>query len=412
MNQGRSLARAEPMLVEFHNHAHLVAVYGEDYARAVMSSLQWRVHLAGGSVALAGHNRFLAVLSAPAHAGLADGAAGVVSIAEYWQLQLGMVPYTHVDHCALPVVTVGPVKCGAGGYLEGGPYQPQELERIGGVAPCLPPVECGWPWRQQYESDMLAALAFLRALEHGKVGLAFQPVVRRAASRASMTHASGLLYQEALLRTELPELTVSVLVPALERLGLIRLLDRVVLDAVIDRLESEPALRVGCNLSSVSLVSDAWWDGPLERLSRQPAVAARLTIEITETAPLADFVAAKAFVRRLQSLGCQIAIDDFGDGHTRLDFVREIAPQVIKISGAVLASAARNGAAAEEFAHLAALGGLWAPYVVAEGVEREEDVAIALVGGANCLQGTKVARVAESRPPARVALPAVCREPA
>ncbi len=380
------------LLVELHNRDHLAAAYGETFARAALAALQWRMHLAGHSIKQAGDRRFVAWI---AEAG---------SFAEHWQLQLAGLPLEHLGQRALPVVTVGEVRLSS----TSGPYPPQELERLGGRAPILEPVQCGWIWRERYEKDMALALAFHEALRSGEVGLTFQPIMRRNAG----DRRDASLYQEALLRLDQPGIGASGLVAAMERLGLVRLLDRVVLDAVIERLEREPTLHAGCNLSSHSLVDDAWWHGPLRRLQEQPTVAARLTLEITETAPLGDFESAKTFVGRLRALGCQIAIDDFGEGHTRLDFVRQILPQVVKISGTLLAEAMRSITGAREFSHLVALGGSIAPYVVAEGVERASDTAVALAGGVNCLQGLAIARPAGAWPPSRVCLPPVCRSAA
>ena len=109
------------------------------------------------------------------------------------------------------------------------------------------------------------------------------------------------------------------------------MLDHAVMTAVVNRFETDPTAKLGCNLLALSFVSDAWWESLLERLAAQPDVAARLTVEFTETAPLSDLDAASAFVRRIQSLGCRIALDDFGAGNSSLAFARAIRPQVIKI---------------------------------------------------------------------------------
>jgi EAL domain-containing protein (putative c-di-GMP-specific phosphodiesterase class I) len=394
------------MLVELHNYPHLSAAYGERYARAALQALQLSVHLAGGSVAVAGHSRFIAALP-DAVAGVAHAGAPVpASAAERWQLQLAILPFLHEGQTTLPVATVDAVQLSVGEYADGGLYEPQELERQCGAAPFLRPAQCGWKWRIGYDADMAQALAFHDALAKGQVSLAFQPIVRRSRlANVADRRPLGQLYQEALLRVAAPDLAPATLVPALERLGLVRLLDRVVLDAVIERLEIAPALRIGCNLSSLSLIADAWWHGPLQRLQANPALAARLTLEITETAALIDFDSAVQFVRRLQALGCQVAIDDFGDGHTRLDFVRAVQPQIIKISGTLLSAAVRSSAGAEEFSHLAALSGTLAPYVVAEGAGCQQEVLVALIGGANCLQGDGVARPATLHPPVQAVLP-------
>ncbi|MDF5939081.1 EAL domain-containing protein [Pseudomonas aeruginosa] len=97
------------------------------------------------------------------------------------------------------------------------------------------------------------------------------------------------LYRETLLRVTAasgePPLPTQELILALERLGLVRLLDRCVLGTVLDRLNAEPTLRLACNLSRQSAAMDAsvgkrsaGW------LAARPQVARRLTLELTETA--------------------------------------------------------------------------------------------------------------------------------
>lgn len=344
--QVRDADSAGHILVELHNYSHMSATYGESYACAALQALQLSAHVAGGR--WPGTTASIAVLP-DADAGVAFAGARVPgSAAERWQLQFCARPFLHEGQTALPVAKIDAVQISAAECADGGLYEPQELERQCGAAPFLSTVQCGLKWRIGCEADIVQALAFHDALAKGQVSLAYQPAVRRDRSaNAADRRPLGQLYQEALLRFDVPplapaSLVPASLVPALERLGLVRLLDRVVLDAVIDRLDVEPTLRLGCNLSSLSLIGDAWWSGPLEHLQTNPALAAWLTLEITETVALTDFDSAVQFVRRLQALGCQ------------------------------------------------------------------QDVLVALVGGATCLQGDAVECPFMLRPSVRVVLLSVC----
>ncbi|MBY8968831.1 EAL domain-containing protein [Pseudomonas sp. P867] len=235
-----------------------------------------------------------------------------------------------------------------------------------------------------YERDMEVALTYYRALIQGQASLVFQPIVQQGAS-------SIVLYQEALVRLSAgPSQSnpgPAQFVPALERLGLIRVLDHTVMMAVVNRLEVDPTARLGCNLSAQSLTSDALWDSLIERLLIHPDVAARLTLEITETAPLANFEAACVFVRRLQKAGCRIALDDFGAGHSSLAFANAIRPHVIKIDSSFVHAARRDISAADRLRKLAALCQTLAPYVVGEGIESTGDIELAAMANVGWLQG-------------------------
>lgn len=322
---------------------------------------------------------------------------------ERWQRAFSAAPFAFGQQRALLAVGVGRATLGAGlRQMDGGHFQLQEIECRNSGAPLLLPPQCGWSWRLGYELDMEAALAFHEALAQGRAHLAFQPIVSSAqlAARLSHTAESGPtgvpLYQEALLRMvardgEAP-LSASRLVAALERLGLVRLFDQAVLSAVIRVLEAQPDLSLGCNLSSLSLVPDeGWWGSVLARLKARPSVASRLTFEITETAPLRDFDHAVALIRRLKALGCRIAIDDLGVGHTRLDFVRAIRPSIIKISADLVHDAAVNRTASEQLERLGAMAAAFAPVVVAEGIGTRRQMDAAWEAGIHWLQGEAAA---------------------
>lgn len=403
-------------LVDLHNRDHLAVVYGEDFAAAALRALQWRLHLWGGSVATVDHRRFLVALPPLADQAAAAREASALPDAriEAWQQALFAQPFASQGRRALLVVSVDRVQLPAHDYLDGRLPHLQEFEGQGMGVPALPSLPCGWVGRLAYEADMEAALAFHRALTQGRVQLALQPVV--AAGASGRACGDDVLYQEALLRVAAcagePDMSACELVPALERLGLVRLLDWVVLDAVVGQLEADPSLRLGCNLSAQSLVPGTGsWGGTFDRLRKARSVAARLTLEITETAPLPDFGQAVELVKAMRQMGCQIAIDDFGAGHTRLDFVCAVAPQVIKLCGGLVRAASGSRTAADYLQHLAALAGTLSPLVVAEGVGSQDEVLAASLAGVPWLQGRAVAPVTVGQPSIPLILPVGMEQP-
>lgn len=406
------------LLIELYNRDHLATVYGEEFTVAALRALQRRVGGWGGEVVAADAWRFL--VAPPRRTDRVDGnapAADTKALIERWQVALNATPFVHVARRVLLVVGVDRVTLAAERHeTDEGLCPLQRIECRSGAVPALAPPQCGWAWRFDYQSDMAAALAFYRALLQGRASLVFQPIVRArrltvkpkgASERASL---SGQLYQEALLRLSMdgdePDLSPGRLVAALERLGVAHLLDQAVLSAVIGRLEAHPGLRLGCNLSAMSLAPDqGWWSSLLDRLRAQPTMAVRLTLEITETAALPDFERAVAFVRQLKSLGCQIAVDDFGSGHTRLDFVRAIEPTIIKISGEWVEAATVSRAATDQLQRLGALAAALSPHVVAEGIGSQEHMAAAYVAGVDWMQGVVAGAPVPARPRAVLALP-------
>ncbi len=61
------------------------------------------------------------------------------------------------------------------------------------------------------------------------------------------------------------------------------------------------------------------------------APAENLVFEITETAVADDLDAARSFATRMRSLGCAIALDDFGVGHGSFTYLRHLPVEYLKI---------------------------------------------------------------------------------
>ncbi|WP_296223388.1 EAL domain-containing protein [Ralstonia sp. UBA689] len=174
--------------------------------------------------------------------------------------------------------------------------------------------------------------------------------------------------------------------PALERSGLIRVFDDYIVNRVIQSLEHFPELTLGVNISAISAAPDALWDGVFEELERRPQIAARLVIEITETARL-EWERGRQFVNRLKQLGCQIAIDDFGVSYGVETAIQIKSPDIIKIDRSILQGIREGRYPSDALKKMISLASRLAPQVVVEGVECEADYDLARDGGAPWMQG-------------------------
>ncbi len=118
-----------------------------------------------------------------------------------------------------------------------------------------------------------------------------------------------------------------------ERFGLVHAIDRWVIGQAIDLLTAGADLRLEVNVSGASM-SDP--ELPLfvqERLEAAGVDPAKLIIEITETAAIANMEHARNFVARLAALGCPFAIDDFGAGFGSFYYLKHLAADYLKIDG-------------------------------------------------------------------------------
>jgi diguanylate cyclase (GGDEF)-like protein/PAS domain S-box-containing protein len=170
------------------------------------------------------------------------------------------------------------------------------------------------------------------ALDEDRLVLHAQPVVETS---------SGLMTQHELLIRMRDEdgslIQPGAFLPIAERYGLIREIDRWVIDnaiAMLGELRDEGRTpMVEINLSGQSLS-----DPDLAEHVRRALIAAevdprQLTFEVTETAAIGNMAAAKGCAERLGALGCRFALDDFGAGFGSFYYLKHLPFDFIKIDG-------------------------------------------------------------------------------
>jgi sensor c-di-GMP phosphodiesterase-like protein len=101
----------------------------------------------------------------------------------------------------------------------------------------------------------------------------------------------------------------------------------------------------------------------------------QLVLEITERAPLESVSQAKVIMRKLQRLGCRLALDDAGTGHGGLAYLQELGLDIVKIDKMFIDQLGKSHIG-ESITHtLTELAHDLDMDVVAEGVETVEQVA-------------------------------------
>jgi diguanylate cyclase (GGDEF)-like protein len=253
-------------------------------------------------------------------------------------------------------------------------------------------------YQPNYERDarrrenLRATDEIVAALNERRIRIAFEPVVH-ATTRAPA-------FQECLMRVTRSDGTLAQageIIPVAERLGLVRMLDHRMLELVVAVLARDPSLNVSVNVSPPSTL-DPDWSASLAALVRgNPALAQRLVIEITETAAIQDIDDTRGFVRRVKDLGCRVAMDDFGAGHTSFRSLRTLGVDIVKVDGAFV----HNMVKSEEdraFVHmLIDLSRRLGLETVAEWVQDEEAAALLTEWGCDYLQGALVGLAREVR---------------
>ncbi len=170
-----------------------------------------------------------------------------------------------------------------------------------------------------------------KALNDRQLMLYYQPIIAAETGR--------LIAVEALLRCTSPALAdvpVSRLIEAAEQTGLIVELGEWVLETAIAqflswRLQGINLPKMSVNVSGIQLSKPDTTDRLIAVVRNSGIEPERLQLEITETARVEDVDLACTVLATLQSMGVQIALDDYGTGQASLVYLRLFTPDMLKI---------------------------------------------------------------------------------
>jgi diguanylate cyclase (GGDEF)-like protein len=135
----------------------------------------------------------------------------------------------------------------------------------------------------------------------------------------------------------------------------------------------DPQLTMSVNVSPRELVMPGFVDGVVGSLERYDIAPQHLVIEITEETAMTNTEVGANAIGALRAHGVHIALDDFGTGYSSLRYLGDLPVNVIKIDRSFVSGRDPHSTSTlESIVHLAQRLGL---FVVAEGIEDEEDLA-------------------------------------
>jgi diguanylate cyclase len=184
--------------------------------------------------------------------------------------------------------------------------------------------------------------------------------------------------------------------PLAERAGLIRELDLIALDlacaqAAAWRREGLD-MRVAINASRASLLDVEYSTNVAAAMARHCLKGPEIEIEITEHGILGDPGQAARFAERLEALGVQLSLDDFGIGYSSFAQLRELRVSTLKIDQSFVLGLLGDDKDAAIVETIVDLGHRFGQEVVAEGVEDLQTLNRLRELGADYIQGYAVAR--------------------
>lgn len=177
--------------------------------------------------------------------------------------------------------------------------------------------------------------------------------------------------------------------PAAERYGIAPQIDRWVVEQALEWLEQRPEspVRLGVNLSGLSVTHREFRRFVTDTLGRHPEAAARLCFEITETAAIADIDEARALIAELRQLGCELALDDFGSGLSSFGYLQQLPVDLLKIDGSFVRNIADDAVSRAFVKSIADIARVMEKRTIAEFVESEAVIRVLRELGVDLAQG-------------------------
>ncbi len=170
-----------------------------------------------------------------------------------------------------------------------------------------------------------------QAIESDQIEVYYQPKID-----AKSEDIAGF---EALVRWQHPELGIispGLFVPLAEQSGLIHKIGLLVIEKSARCLKKwqsnyDLPLTMSVNLSPIQLNDNRLIDRIRYVINQTDIQPKDLDFEITESEKFKSVKDALVMFKRIVDLGCKLSIDDFGTGHSTLDYLRKIPAKTLKI---------------------------------------------------------------------------------
>jgi diguanylate cyclase (GGDEF)-like protein len=246
-------------------------------------------------------------------------------------------------------------------------------------------------WTPEMRDSGLAAAPraadIRRALAAGEIEPHLQPITDLRSGR--------IVAVEALARWRHPRhglLGPSDFVPAAEATGLVGMLDRAMLAQACRAAAAIGAPSVHVNVSGAGLRTRELVDAVERALDESGLAPERLVLELTESVLAAEQPLALEVLRELRSRGVRVALDDFGTGYSSLAALRELPVDVLKVPKPFVDGRGSVRHDRALLTMLIQLGRLFGLQVVAEGIERPDQVDLLRELGCELGQGYLLGR--------------------
>lgn len=223
-----------------------------------------------------------------------------------------------------------------------------------------------------------------QALEKGEFAISYQPIVRPA--------DGTVVGYEALMRWTHPERGVvppDIFIPAAEEARLIEPIGAWMLRTACTQAAGwNKNIKLSVNISTLQMADPSFLQTVAQALASSGLEPGRLLLELTESLVLEMTPQLERLLLSLKELGVSLALDDFGKGHSSLNYIERMDFSMIKIDREFVQSAAAGSARSQAvISAIVALAQSLEIEVTAEGIETREQADTMMELGCSCCQG-------------------------
>jgi EAL domain-containing protein (putative c-di-GMP-specific phosphodiesterase class I)/GGDEF domain-containing protein len=246
-------------------------------------------------------------------------------------------------------------------------------------------------YTQSLDREAVARLTLERemrgALDRNEFRAYFQPKINLATGRIEACEALARW-----VRADRTIISPGRFIPVAEESGLIGPLSDAIMREACWKAASwersgHPA-KVAVNVSALQFRGDRFAERVLRIVQHAGLPPDHLELEITESVVMEDPDRALHVIKPLRDAGVRLAIDDFGCGHSSLAALSKLPFDVIKIDQQFVRALERGDTqAAAIIEMILALARTLDMEVVAEGIERREDMEFMAARGCHWIQG-------------------------
>ncbi|GMN01454.1 EAL domain-containing protein [Erythrobacter sp. MTPC3] len=369
------------MLIDLDRFKQVNDIYGHAAGDVILVETAKRFRIAAGSEAVIGRlggDEFGLFLPGPVTIGKASEVAA--DIIEAVSTSLPVEGKEIAIGASIGISAMGPQECSTSVVMTNADLALYEAKDRGRSTFAVYRPEM----RKELESRAQLELDLRQALERGEITVSYQPIVDSG--------GTNVLCYEALMRWTHPErgqVPPREFIPIAEEALLIEPLGEWLLRTACEEACNWPDdVKLAVNISGLQLGNRKFLGTAVEALAASGLSPNRLVLELTESIVMDMDKDLEKLIKSLGDIGITFALDDFGHGHSSLNYVEKMNFSMIKFDRHFVEAATAGSIKSQAIVSaIVSLAQSLNMAVAAEGIEaaRQADIMRAL--GCSCFQG-------------------------